>query len=531
MTAPANPTIDLLAGLPPRISDVVLPWAKRSPDRAALVDSGGPWTYGQLAAVIAETRRWLLTRGVRSGDRVMIVGENCRALVAVILAISALDAWPVIVNARLSDREIDQIRDHSGARRVLYTTAASLQAKSHGARHGATIEDVAPLGSLGIGPLNEAAEPEPVEADGGAQVAALIYTSGTMGRPKGVMLTHRNLLFIASVAGMIRALGQDDRVYGVLPISHIVGLTVIVLGTLLRGATLYLCPRFDPAAALTALERDGLTIMLGVPAMYQLLLEYVKRKGLGSIAHPALRNVSSCGAPLDPALKSAVERLFGMPLHNGYGITECSPTIAQTRIENPPTDCSVGPVLPGVEVKLVRPDGQPAGNNEAGELWVRGPNVMKGYYRASDETAAAIDGDGWFNTQDLARLEGGNLFIVGRTKELIIRFGFNVYPAEIEAVLNAHPAVTQSAVIGQQVAGNEEVIAFVQLMPDSPITDAELADYAAQKLVSYKRPSKIFVIPAMPASSTGKILKRELASMATARAPPGILASPAKTPG
>ncbi len=523
MAARTNAPVDLLAGLPPRISDVVLPWAKRSPDRAALVDSGGPWTYGQLAAVIAETRRWLLTRGVRSGDRVMIVGENCRALVAVILAISALDAWPVTVNARLSDREIDQIRDHSGARRVLYTTAASLQAKSHGARHGATIEDVAPLGSLGIGPLNEAAEPEPVEADGGAQVAALIYTSGTTGRPKGVMLSHHNLLFVAAVAGMIRGLGQDDRVYGILPISHIVGLTVIVLGTLLRGASLYLCPRFDPAAALTALERDRLTMMLGVPAMYQLLLEYVKRKGLGSIAHPALRNLSSCGAPLDPALKSDVERLFGMPLHNGYGITECSPTIAQTRIENSPTDCSVGPVLPGVEVKLVRPDGKPVGRGGPGELWVRGPNVMKGYYRAEEETAAVIDGEGWFNTQDLARIENRNLYIVGRTKELIIRFGFNVYPAEIEAVLNAHPAVTQSAVIGQQVGGNEDVIAFVQLMPGSPITAAELADYAAQKLVSYKRPSKIFVIPSMPASATGKILKRDLASMAAARATAGDL--------
>jgi long-chain acyl-CoA synthetase len=520
MAARTNAPVDLLAGLPTRISDVVLPWAERSPDRAALVDSGGTWTYGQLATVIAETRGWLLARAIRPGDRVMIVGENCRALVAVILATAALDAWPVIVNARLSDREIDEIRDHSGARRVLYT-AASPQAKSHGARHGATIEDVPRLGPLGIGPLNEATEPEPVEADGGAQVAALIYTSGTTGRPKGVMLTHRNLLFVAAVAGMIRALGQDDRVYGVLPISHIVGLTVIVLGTLLRGASLYLAPRFDPAAALTALERDRLTMMLGVPAMYQLLLEYVKRKGLGSIAHPALRNLSSCGAPLDPALKSDVERLFGMPLHNGYGITECSPTIAQTRVEDPPTDCSVGEVLPGLEVKLVRPDGKPVGGGGPGELWVRGPNVMKGYYRAEEETAAVIDGEGWFNTQDLARIENGNLYIVGRTKELIIRFGFNVYPAEIEAVLNAHPAVTQSAVIGQQVGGNEDVIAFVQLMPGSPITAAELADYAAQKLVSYKRPSKIFVIPSMPASSTGKILKRELASMAAARATAG----------
>src|SRR5260221_12314890 len=177
-----------------RIGDVIAPWADRSPDHPALVDGDVTWTYRQLASIVETTRGWLAGLGVRPGDRVMIVGENCRALVAVILATARLDAWAVIVNARLSDREIDEIRDHSGARRVLYT-AASPQAKSHGARHGATIEDVARLGPLGIGPLNEATEPEPVEADGGAQVAALIYTSGTPGRPPGVMLSHHNLLF------------------------------------------------------------------------------------------------------------------------------------------------------------------------------------------------------------------------------------------------------------------------------------------------------------------------------------------------
>ena len=230
MAARATPPVDVLAGLPPRISDVVRPWAERSPDRVALVDSSGTWTYGQLAAAIAETRRWLLARAIRPGDRVMIVGENCRALVAVILAAAALDAWPVIVNARLSDREIDEIRDHSGARRVLYTPA-SPQARSHGVRHGTTMVDVVRLGPLGIAPLNEATEPEPVEADGGAQVAALIYTSGTTGRPKGVMLTHRNLLYVAAVAGMIRDVGQDDRIY-----PRLLGADIIQGGVLLTYA-------------------------------------------------------------------------------------------------------------------------------------------------------------------------------------------------------------------------------------------------------------------------------------------------------
>jgi acyl-CoA synthetase (AMP-forming)/AMP-acid ligase II len=208
-----------------------------------------------------------------------------------------------------------------------------------------------------------------------------------------------------------------------------------------------------------------------------------------------------------------------MVLHNGYGVTECSPTIAQTRIEAPRSDVSVGPVFPGVEVKLVGRDGKPVAEGDVGELRVGGPSVMKGYYRAPDETAAAIDAEGWFNTRDLARLQDGNLFIVGRTKELIVRFGFNVYPAEVEAVLNAHPAVAQSAVIGRSVEGNEEVIAFVQLIPGSSVTSAELAEYAARQLAPYKRPSQVLIVSAMPVTPTGKVIKDELAKIVEYSAP------------
>ncbi len=458
---------EILRSLPTRISDVLIPWSQRSPDRPALVESSGTWTYRQLASVIAETRSWLVESGMRPGDRIMLVCENCRTLVAVLLAVAGLDAWPVLVNARLSARELDQIRDHCGARRVIYTTSVSPHARAHAERHGALIYD-------------------------------------------------RNLLFVAAVAGRLRSLTPDDRLYGVLPMSHIVGVSVILLKALLNGATVYLSPRFDPAAALTALERDRLTVVLGVPAMYALLVEYAKCKGLTSVACPALRIISCSGAPLDPAIKSGVERLLGLPLYHSYGITETSPNIAQTRIEAPRRDTSVGPVFPGVEVKLVGLDGKPVIEGEVGELWARGPNVMKGYYKAPEETADAIDAEGWINTRDLARFENGNLFIVGRTKELIIRFGFNVYPPEIEAVLNAHPAVARSAVIGRPVKGDEEVIVFVQPVPDSPITAAELGEYAAKHLAPYKRPAHIFFVATLPTTATGKISKGELASTAAA---------------
>jgi acyl-CoA synthetase (AMP-forming)/AMP-acid ligase II len=504
----------LVADLPDRIGALATKWAAIAPDRPALVEAGGTWRYGELPGIVSATRAWLVETGVRAGDRVMIVAENCRATVALLLGAASLDAWPLIVNARLSDREIDQIRDLSGARRIIYTVAVSPRARSHAARHGAATIAIDPLGTIALGPLNASAVAEPVEASGVDQVATVIYTSGTTGVPKGVMLTHRNLLFVAKVSGLLRRLGTEDQVYGVLPASHVLGLSVVLLGSLYHGATLHLTARFDPAATLTALERDRLTFIIGAPGFYALLAEYAKLKGIARIPNHALRVIAAAGAPLDPATKATAEALFGMPLNNGYGITECAPSISQTRLDRARQDCSVGPLWPGVEVKLVDAGGQAVAAGEIGELHVRGPNLMKGYYRALAETAAAIDAEGWFNTRDLARIEDDHLFIAGRSKELIIRFGFNVYPPEVETVLNAHPGVTQSAVIGRSVSGTEEIIAFVQTAPNTHISDAELADHAARQLAPYKRPTEIFVLPNLPAGANGKILKSALLPLA-----------------
>ena len=508
---------ELLANLPDRIGDIIKPWADSAPDHPALAEASGTWTYRQLSLAVAETQAWLLDSGVRPGDRVMVVCENCREFVAILLAIAGIDAWPALVSARLSAKEVDAIRDHCGARRVLYTTSVSLQAREHAKRHGAVPQDVANLGSIAIGPLNEIVEPEAIDNATQQRVAALIYTSGTTGLPKGVMLTHRNLLFVASVSARIRSLSPEDRLYGVLPMSHAVGLSIVLLGSLVSGATLYLASRFDPVATLATLDKERLTVVLGAPGMFSLLADYAKLKGLQSFTFPALRIISSSGAPLQPTVKTQVESLFGMVLHNGYGVTECSPNIAQAVVGQRRTDTSVGRVLPGVEVQLAGSDQKPVADGEVGELWVRGPNVMKGYYHAPEETAAAINPEGWFNTRDLARLEDGYLFIVGRSKELIIRFGENVYPAEVEAVLNAHPAVVRSAVIGRPVGGaegGEEVVAFVQLSPESPTSEADLAQHAAQHLAPYKRPSQILLVPSMPLTPTGKVIKGELTKMA-----------------
>jgi len=344
---------DNQAAVPTHISDVVKPWADRSPDRPALVESDGTWTYRQLATIVRETQSWLLESAVRPGDRVLIVGENCRAFVALFLATVGVDAWPVLVNAHLSAREVDGICDHCGARRAIYTSKVSAHALEHAKRQGAALVELPDLGALHVSPLNDRVEPESIDTNPENRVAALIYTSGSTGRPKGVMLTHRNLLFVAAASAKIRSLTPDDRLYGVLPMSHAVGLSVVLLGTLISGATLYVVPRFDPLTARVSLERDALTIMLGVPSMFVQFLQYAKLRGLKKLQFPALRIISSSGAPLDPAVKNATEGLFGLVLHNGFGITECSPNIAQTRIDAPRSDTSVGQVLPGVEINLI----------------------------------------------------------------------------------------------------------------------------------------------------------------------------------
>ena len=518
-----------------RISDVVQLWAERLPDHPALLENAGCWTYRQLASAISDTQSWLHELNVRPGDRVMIVGENCRAFVTILLAAAGLDAWPVLVNARLSPREIEQIQIHCGARRVFYTISASQPAADHATRSRAVIEQREGFGSVGIGPLQQEVEPESLDANVPDRVAALIYTSGTTGIPKGVMLSHRNLLFMAEGSAKVRSVSPEDRLYGVLPMSHAVGLSVVLLGSLVAGASVYLTPRFDPMTARVTLEKDALTLLLGTPAIFNQLLQYAKLRKISSLRFPALRIISSSGAPLDPATKSGIESLFGMVLHNGYGVTECSPTIALTRPESPRTDTSIGAVFPGVEVKFVGSDGQPVLAGGVGELRVRGPNVMKGYYRAPEETAAAIDAEGWFNTRDLAKLEDGNLVIVGRTKDLIVHQGFNVYPVEVEAVLKAHPAVVQSAVVGRCIDGDEEVVAFVELLPGSPCRATDLADYAAQHLAPYKRPSQILLVPSMPLTPTGKVVKGELAKLVADRTsskslpPYAVLTSVAKS--
>ncbi len=509
LSAPIN--IDEIAtGLPRRIHEVMAGHVANVPDQIALVEDGASWSYRELDRRVTEIAAVLSSLGVRAGDRMIIVSENGIALAGLLLATSRLDAWAIVANPRLSARELDQIRDHSGARRMFFSASLSKEAAAHASRLGAEIRHLGPLRDIGVGPLNENAIAEPVESDPAKQVAVLIYTSGTTGTPKGVMLSHDNLLISAKTTALIRKMDRDDKIYLVLPISHIVGVSLLIM-TLMVGGTARMVSKYDPAAAAKAIADEGVTILNGVPATYQRLLEYKSISGVQQLARGSLRLIAVAGAPLDLNLKSRVEKEFGLPLLNGYGITECSPGISGVRFDAPRSDQAVGTLLPGVEGRIRTIDGIPTSKGDVGELHVRGRNVMLGYYRAPELTAKVIDSEGWFNTGDLARFDGDCLYIVGRTKEMIIRSGFNVYPAEVEAVLSSHKDVVQSAVVGRAADGNEEIVGFVQLLPGSLMTPADLMNFIGPQLTSYKRPSEIIVLDALPATSTGKILKHKLA--------------------
>ncbi|MCP1335340.1 class I adenylate-forming enzyme family protein [Futiania mangrovi] len=496
------------------LDEPVRHWAGVTPERVAVGDGRLSLSYSALDAAVDRMAERLAELGVQAGDRVTIVLENSVAGAVTLLACARMRAWAVPLNARLSDREIDAIADHCGPRVMVFTDAASHDARHQADRLGAA-EDAA-FGQLGARVrVLEPSWPEPVSADPVEQVAALIYTSGTTGAPKGVMLTHDNLVFVAGRSSVTRFLNREDRVYGVLPMSHVFGLASVLCGTLYQGARLDAVARFQAEECARALAEDGVTIYQGVPQMHARLVSLAKVRG-APLPAPRLRYMSSGGAPLDIGLKIAMEAMWGQPLHNGYGLTETSPTVTTTPTDAPARDASSGKLMPDVEVRIADPEtGAALAPGAVGEIQVRGRLVMKGYYRDPAQTEAVMTADGFFRSGDLGRMtEEGELYVVGRLKELIIRSGFNVYPPEVEAVLTGHPDVAISAVVGKEIDGNEEVVAFLQPVPGRTLDEAELRAFVESRLAPYKRPSRYVVMEELPATSTGKLLKARLREIA-----------------
>lgn len=491
-----------------RISDIPRHWASTLPNAPALWERGRPISHERLYQAIRRCVALLRAHEVGAGDRVMIVAENSVAEVAMCFAASEIHAWPVIVNARLSAREIKSIRAHCTPRLEVFTTAVSDAAVQHARdRHAETHADEE-FGEIGLRCDSRPNAPEPESL--ASQVAMLIYTSGTTGAPKGVMVTHRGLLHFCRTSSAVRGLTPNDITYGTLPLSHIFGIATILLTTLYAGASIYLEPRFDARVAYDTLRDRGISVMHGVPTVYTRLLSYMREHDLRA-RFPKLRYLYAGGGSLDLATKAQTESAFGLPLHHGYGMTEYAGSMFVTHIDRPRTDCSPGERNVDCEVRLVGNDGTDAPAGEPGELWVRGPGTMLGYYREPALTSEVLTTDGWLRTGDLGRFDaGGALFIVGRCKDLIKRSGFTVYPLEIESELNAHPDVKISAVIGRAKAGDEQIHAFVEMKNGARFDEGVLMEHVRRRIAAYKRPREIHRVEAMPLTPNGKIRKEQL---------------------
>ncbi|NYI00421.1 acyl-CoA synthetase (AMP-forming)/AMP-acid ligase II [Cupriavidus plantarum] len=496
-----------------RISDIPRQRATCAPDDVAAFEGERTVTFARLWEDIGHAQQFLQSRGVGRGDRVMIVAENCLAVVTTIFALSELGAWPVVTNPRLTAREVEEIRAHCTPRLMLFTHAASPDALRHGLRYRAREIEPDGLGPVMAADTDTASQAEPEAL--ASEVAALIYTSGTTGQPKGVMVTHRGLLHYARITVENRRMHPGDCAYAVMPMSHIFGLATLLLATFQGGGSLYLVPRFNVADACAALQRGTISILQGVPAMFSRMLAHLRKQGIERLDSPRLRYLYTGGGPLEPTLKRNVEAMFGQPLHHGYGMTEYAGSLVITRMDRPRDDCAAGEVVEGAELRVVGAHGEPVPSGTPGELWVKGPGVMRGYYREPTQTAEALRPDGWLNTGDIGRIDpDGAVFIVGRTRDLIIRSGFNVYPIEVESVINSHPSVRLSAVVGNATAdGNEEVIAFVELREGATFDEAALHAHLAERLSPYKRPARIVRVAAIPTTPSGKLHKHQLRAM------------------
>jgi long-chain acyl-CoA synthetase len=348
----------------------------------------------------------------------------------------------------------------------------------------------------------------------------ILYTSGTTGMPKGAQLTHANLAINADVTKQLLSLSSSDVILGALPLFHALGQTCGLNAAVSAGASLALMARFEPAAALTTMERERVTVFEGVPTMHSALLHHVasNRRDIRT-----LRVCVSAGAALPVELLREFERELGCVILEGYGLSETSPVACFNQPGRARKPGSIGSPIEGVEMRLVDDDRREVGREEVGEIAIRGHNVMKGYWNRPDATAEAIDADGWFYSGDIARVdEDGCFFIVDRKKELIVRGGYNVYSREIEDVLYEHPAVREAAVIGVPHAEfGEEVAAAVVLREEADITATELREFVQANVAAQQYPRHLWLVDDLPKGPTGRILKRaiEIPALSGAAAP------------
>jgi long-chain acyl-CoA synthetase len=479
--------------------------AGRSGDRPAVRLSEATMTYRELDEASARVAGLLRDRGIQPGDRVGVMLPNTLEFALVYYGVLRAGGVVVPTNPLLKAREVAYYLGDSGAR-LLFAWHGFADEASAGARRAEA--DAVVVDPASFAEVLASTEPDREVAERADDTAVILYTSGTTGQPKGAELTQANLARNAEVVTELFQLTAEDVVFGGLPLFHSFGQTCTLNAAVASRASLSLLPRFDPVRVLQILAGHHATVFTAVPTLYAALLA-VPDRAVHDLS--ALRLCVSGGAAMPVEVLRAVEEALGAPVLEGYGLSETSPVASFNHPDRERKPGTVGTPIRGVEMRVVDEQGAEVPQGQAGELAIRGHNVMKGYWRRPEDTAKAIP-DGWFRTGDVGRVDQDGYFaIVDRKKDLIIRGGYNVYPREVEEVLYEHPAVAEAAVIGlPNPELGEEVGAAVVLKPGASVTAEALRDHVKTQVAAYKYPRRVWIVEALPKTATGKILKREI---------------------
>lgn len=485
-------------------------------DGVAAIDRGDPVSFVELRDLVERCASALRHHaGVGPGDRVALVMPNCLHSIVCYLGAVRAGAIAVPVNIRLTAEEMRFILGDVGARVIIahertWPTVREAIADLAGidAVWGVDLqgEGVTPIDAA----LAEPGPPLPPAEIAPEDVAAIIYTSGTTGLPKGAMLTHANVLFNvrSTIAG--HGFRPDDVHLLIVPLFHVTGLNTIMPTSLHLGSTVVISAETNPRRLLELIERHRCTTMFTVPTTTIML---TREPSLGEFDLSSLRLIAYSGAPMPVLAIQRLRELFpGVLLHNFYGLTETTSVTTVLPFEFALSHAeSIGHVVPGLEAKIVDEAGNPLAPGEVGELLIRGPSVFAGYYQRPEATAEALE-EGWLHTGDKALIDAdGFVFLRGRTREMIIVAGENVYPVEVENVLTRHPGVLEAAVVGVPHAVLGEVVkAVVVPQPGAELTEREIKRWCAEHLASYKVPQQVQFAPELPRNPSGKVVKRRL---------------------
>ena len=480
--------------------------ARRLPSEPALLADDAVISYAELDARVDRAAAGLRAVGVAQGERVGLLADNGVPLVTALYGIWRAGAVAVPLTAGSTTEEARYVLGHAGVRAVVVDGShrQTILAIEDALADLAQVLDADDAAWAALAP--DAPQAPDREGDG---LALLAYTAGTTGQPRGAMLRHAHLAANHEQLEATRQqVGERDVVLGVLPMSHIYGLNVGLAYPLGCGAAVACLERFEPEACLDAVARDHVTVVLGVPPMYAAWLQV----GPGERDLSSIRLAASGAAPLAPETATAFEAAFGVPIWEGYGLTETAPVLTTTAMGDHPRPGSVGRPVPDVELRLVGDRGQPVAPGDPGEILARGPNVFDGYWRDRAATERAFTADGFFRTRDVGYADAdGEIHLIDRKSDLIIVNGFNVYPREVEDVLVDHPSVAQAGVVGVADARSGEAVkAVVVLRPGATVSEDELARYCARFLARFKCPGQIAFADELPSLATGKLLRREL---------------------